>query len=57
MNQLNDSTYAIDLKVKFPAEYKFTRGTWDNQPFLTNSFNGNQRIHSTARASKHYKAF
>lgn len=56
MTQVNDTTYSVDLKVKLPAEYKFTRGSWDNQPFLNNSFNGNQRIHTTAQATKRYQA-
>lgn len=56
MTQVNDSTYSADLNVKLPAEYKFTRGSWDNQPYISNSFNGNQRIHSPQRANKSYSA-
>ncbi len=57
MRRIDDTTYAIDLELKLPAEYKFTRGSWDNQPYISNSFNGNQRIHHPARATKCYQAF
>lgn len=33
MNQINDSIYTIDLNLRLPAEYKFTQGTWEQQPF------------------------
>lgn len=57
MTKVNDSTYSVDLNVKLPAEYKFTRGSWDNQPYIDNSFNGNQRIHTPAQATKRYRGF
>lgn len=44
MNQINDSTYTIDLNLKLPAEYKFTQGTWEHQPFPKNTVPGNLRI-------------
>ncbi len=44
MNQVNDSTYSIDLNLRLPAEYKFTQGTWENQPFPKNTVPGNLRI-------------
>ncbi len=44
MNQINDSTYTIDLNLRLPAEYKFTQGTWEQQPFPKNTVPGNLRI-------------
>ena len=44
MNQINDSTYTIDLNLRLPAEYKFTQGTWEHQPFPKNTVPGNLRI-------------
>lgn len=44
MNQVNDSTYTIDLNLRLPAEYKFTQGTWEHQPFPKNTVPGNLRI-------------
>lgn len=44
MNQVNDSTYTIDLNLRLPAEYKFTQGTWEQQPFPKYTVPGNLRI-------------
>ena len=44
MQQVNDSTCAIELKLHLPAYFKFTRGDWDHQALLENASEGNQII-------------
>ncbi len=55
MKQVNDSTYTIDLKLRLPAEYKFTQGTWDQQPFPKNTVPGNLRITNPNRTVIYYE--
>ncbi len=55
MNQVNDSTYTIDLNLRLPAEYKFTQGTWDNQPFPKNTVPGNLRITNPSKTVIYYE--
>ena len=57
MNQINDSTYTIDINLRLPAEYKFTQGTWDQQPFLKNTVPGNLRIDDPNKTVKYYETF
>ena len=55
MQVLNDTTRVIDLNLRLPAEFKFTKGSWDYQYFIENGDPGNQRIASPQKAIKHYK--
>ena len=55
MNQVNDSTYTIDLNLRLPAEYKFTQGTWEQQPFPKNTVPGNLRIDNPQKTVKYYE--
>ena len=55
MQALNDTTRVIDLNLRLPAEFKFTKGSWDYQYFIVNGDPGNQRITSPQKAVKHYK--
>ncbi len=57
MKQVNDTTYCIDVKLKLPAEFKFTQGSWENQIWIENGNAGNQRISLPTKAYKHYKTF
>ena len=57
MKVLNDTTRVIDLNLQLPAEFKFTKGSWENAFFITNGEPGNLRISSPAKAVKHYKTF
>lgn len=57
MNQVNDSTYTIDLNLRLPAEYKFTQGTWEHQPFPKNTVPGNLRIDDPKKTVKYYETY
>lgn len=57
MNQVNDSTYIIDLNLRLPAEYKFTQGTWEQQPFPKNTVAGNLRIDNPKKTVKYYETY
>ncbi|MDE6301117.1 MAG: hypothetical protein K2M19_05330, partial [Muribaculaceae bacterium] len=57
MNQVNDSTYTIDLNLRLPAEYKFTQGTWEQQPFPKNTVPGNLRIDDPKKTVKYYETY
>lgn len=55
MKVLNDTTRVIELNLRLPAEFKFTKGSWDYQYYIINGDAGNQRISSSAGAVRHYK--
>ncbi|MDE6291045.1 MAG: hypothetical protein K2M16_05890 [Muribaculaceae bacterium] len=55
MQVLNDTTRVININLRLPAEFKFTKGSWDYQYFIKNGDPGNQRIASPRKAVKHYK--
>lgn len=55
MQVLNDTTRVIDLNLRLPAEFKFTKGSWEYQYYIKNGDSGNQRITSPHKAVKHYK--
>lgn len=57
MNQVNDSIYTIDLNLRLPAEYKFTQGTWEHQPFPKNTVPGNLRIDDPKKTVKYYETY
>lgn len=57
MEVLNDTTRVIDLNLRLPAEFKFTKGSWDYQYYIENGDPGNVRIASPEKTVKHYKTF
>lgn len=57
MKSLDDSTKVIDLMVTLPAEFKFTRGSWENQIGVSNAEPGNLRISNPLRTTKTYRAW
>lgn len=57
MNEEKDGSRSIDLMVTLPAEFKFTKGSWDDQIYVTNGSHANIRISSPSKASKHYTTF
>ena len=57
MMDLNDTTRVIDLDLQLPAEFKFTKGSWEDVFFITNGEPGNLRISSPEKAVKHYRTF
>lgn len=57
MKVMNDTTRVIDLDLRLPAEFKFTKGSWETGYFITNGEPGNLRISSPEKAVKHYKTF
>ena len=56
MTRIDDKTYAIDLNLQLPAEFKFTQGAWENQIIPGNAYPMNLRIFSPDTATKHYVA-
>ena len=56
MNKIDNKTYAIDLNLQLPAEFKFTQGAWENQITPENAYVGNLRIFTAENANKHYIA-
>lgn len=56
MNKVDDKTFAIDLKLQLPAQFKFTQGDWDKQINPGNAYIGNLRIFTPEKANKHYIA-
>ncbi len=56
MTKVNDNTYAIDLNVQLPVEFKFTQGSWENQIVPENAYPMNLRINTPDKAVKHYIA-
>lgn len=56
MQTLDDSTKVIDLSLTLPAEFKFTRGSWDSQICVSNGEPGNLRITKADKADKRYLA-
>ncbi len=55
MHVLNDTTRVIDINLRLPVEFKFTKGNWEYQYYIKNGDPGNQRITSPQKAIKHYK--
>lgn len=57
MTAIDDSTRSIDLMLTLPAEFKFTKGSWEDQIYVTNGSHSNLRIDHPSRATKHYTTF
>ena len=51
----NDSTASIDLRLHLPAQFKFTRGSWEREAIIENADVGNQVIHDAGHATRVYR--
>ena len=50
MKHVSDSIRSIDVQLHYPAQLKFTRGSWETEGFIRNTaINGNLRIESPDR--------
>ena len=56
MNKIDDKTFAIDLNLQLPAEFKFTQGSWETLITPGNAYPLNLIINSPEKANKHYRA-
>ncbi|MCM1033618.1 MAG: alpha/beta hydrolase-fold protein [Odoribacter sp.] len=56
MNKIDDKTFAIDLNLQLPAEFKFTQGSWETLITPGNAYPLNLRIYEPGRTTKHYVA-
>lgn len=55
LSHVNDSVRAIDVKVQLPAQFKFTRGTWESEAFPENAIGGiNLRIDNKSKTTYRY---
>jgi predicted alpha/beta superfamily hydrolase len=55
MKHVNDTVRAIDVDLRLPAQFKFTRGSWKSQAYLDNSYNGlNQMINNKECRDYHF---
>ena len=56
MTHVNDSVRAIDVKVQLPAQFKFTRGSWETEGFPANALGGiNLRVDNKSKKAYVYK--
>lgn len=56
MTKVDEKTYAIDLNLQLPAEFKFTQGSWETQITPENAYPMNLRISNPNNTTKHYIA-
>lgn len=56
MNKIDDKTFAIDLNLQLPAEFKFTQGSWETIITPGNAYPLNLRIYGPDKSTKHYVA-
>lgn len=55
MNLVNDSTASIDLRLYLPAQFKFTRGSWEHEAIIKNADAGNHIIHDAEHTTRVYR--
>ena len=55
MNLVNDSIAAIDLCLHLPAQFKFTRGSWEREAVIKNADIGNHIIHDAEHTTRIYR--
>ena len=55
MNLVNDSTASIDLRLHLPAQFKFTRGSWEREAVIKNADMGNHIIHDAEHSTRIYR--
>ena len=51
----SDSVAFIDLRLHLPAQFKFTRGSWEREAIISNADAGNQIIHDAEHATRVYR--
>lgn len=55
MPLVNDSIAAIDLRLHLPAQFKFTRGSWEREAIISNADTGNHIIHDAEHTTRIYR--
>ncbi len=55
MTLTSDSIASIDLRLHLPAQFKFTRGSWEREAIISNADTGNQIIHDAEHATRIYR--
>lgn len=56
LEHVNDSIRAIDVMVQLPAQFKFTRGSWETEGFPDNAIGGiNLRIGNKSKKTYTYR--
>ena len=55
MTLASDSIASIDLRLHLPAQFKFTRGSWNSEAIISNADAGNQIIHDAEHANRVYR--
>ena len=55
MPLVNDSIAAIDLRLHLPAQFKFTRGSWEREAIIKNADAGNHIIHDAEHTTRIYR--
>ena len=55
MTLTSDSIASIDLRLHLPAQFKFTRGSWEREAIISNADAGNQIIHDAEHANRVYR--
>ena len=55
MTLISDSIASIDLRLHLPAQFKFTRGSWEREAIISNADAGNHIIHDAEHANRVYR--
>ncbi len=55
MPLVSDSVASIDLRLHLPAQFKFTRGSWEREAIIENADVGNHIIHDAGHATRIYR--
>ncbi len=55
MHLLSDSVASIDLRLHLPAQFKFTRGSWEREAIIHNADAGNHIIYDAKHAYRVYR--
>ena len=55
MTLISDSIASIDLRLHLPAQFKFTRGSWEREAIISNADAGNHIIHDAEYANRVYR--
>ncbi len=55
MTLTSDSVASIDLHLHIPAQFKFTRGSWECEAIISNADTGNLIIHDAEHANRVYR--
>ena len=55
MKLISDSVASIDLRLHLPAQFKFTRGSWEREAIVSNADAGNHIIHNAEHTTRVYR--